>query len=83
MRLHQCPRCAWECFEKLRTHSYCINCNYYEVQAASVSRPAYMTKLSKPGKPIELTVIDNDRLITDFAHEAFPNKITAQSGRGK
>ena len=27
----QCSKCGWRSYEVLRTHSYCINCNYFEL----------------------------------------------------
>ena len=77
MSLHQCPRCTWECFEKLRTHSYCINCNYYEVKQAKLPKVSPQPPLpSKPNlaKVLELTVFDNEELITDFSFESQPKK---------
>jgi hypothetical protein len=75
MRLHQCPRCTWECFEKLKTHSYCINCNYFEVRKARLPRVSTMPPLpAAPARVLELTVIDNDELITDFAHDISQKK---------
>ena len=32
MNFYECPRCGWESLEKLRTYSYCINCNYNTVE---------------------------------------------------
>ncbi len=29
MRFCPCPRCGAEALEKLATHSYCFECNYY------------------------------------------------------
>jgi uncharacterized OB-fold protein len=28
MRLSECPRCGYESYEHLRSHSYCQECNY-------------------------------------------------------
>lgn len=28
MSIHYCPRCGEESFEKLRTHSHCLQCNF-------------------------------------------------------
>ena len=25
-----CPRCKFKSFERLKTHSHCVNCNYSE-----------------------------------------------------
>ena len=29
----KCPRCNWKTCERLRTHHYCANCNYNNVEA--------------------------------------------------
>ncbi len=31
-KFQNCPRCGEHGFEKLKTHSHCVNCNYYDVQ---------------------------------------------------
>jgi len=28
MHFHQCPRCGFNSYEQLKTHSYCYECNY-------------------------------------------------------
>ena len=32
MNFKDCPRCGWRALEKLKTYSYCINCNYNTVE---------------------------------------------------
>lgn len=32
----QCPRCGDFGLEKVATHSYCVNCNYYRIYDAEV-----------------------------------------------
>lgn len=30
-KFSDCPRCGERGFEKLRTHAFCVNCNYEEI----------------------------------------------------
>lgn len=80
MRMQQCPRCMWQCFEKLKTHSHCVNCNYFEVRKArlpKVSNPPPVLNEPAIARVLELSVIDNEELITDFSHDVPQRKMSA------
>lgn len=34
MSFQNCPRCGEQGYEKLRTHSHCVSCNYFDVREA-------------------------------------------------
>jgi len=78
MSMRKCPRCLWDCFEKLKTHSYCVNCNYYETRSVKLPRQSPLPPLpaapDAAAKTIELTVFENDELVTPLVHDAKPIK---------
>lgn len=80
MSMKQCPRCLWECFEKLKTHSHCVNCNYYEVRSVKLPQHSPLPPMPKAPeaatKTIELTVFESDELVTPLVHDSKPYKKT-------
>ncbi|MBI4402598.1 MAG: hypothetical protein HY537_00465 [Deltaproteobacteria bacterium] len=38
MGFRKCPRCGWNCLEKLKTHSHCVNCFYFPDEERQINR---------------------------------------------
>ena len=36
MNFYYCPRCGWKSLERLKTYSYCINCNFNTVEDKNI-----------------------------------------------
>lgn len=52
VRLGCCPRCGTGGFESLRSHSYCLDCNYMEIPESDemLVRPQWVLNFLKPPK---------------------------------
>lgn len=50
--LDTCPRCGSGGLEKLRTHSHCANCNYFEAKESS-SIESVLFKLDRVSELLE------------------------------
>ncbi len=35
LKLYKCPRCGERTFEKLKTHGYCLECNFNSIEGFS------------------------------------------------
>ena len=47
-----CPRCAVGGLERLKTHTYCVNCNYEEVGSSEIGAlPRWAIEALKTRKP--------------------------------
>lgn len=73
MQLLKCPRCEWECFEKLKSHSHCFNCNYFETRSVRLPKHSPLPPIPKHpsgiAREIELCVFDNEELITSCSYD--------------
>ncbi len=69
MYISKCPRCDEKSYEKLKTHSYCVCCNYspdlddcISLKADDLSIPQWATdaiKSEKSNKKISIEIKDN------------------------
>ena len=52
VRMGCCPRCGAGGFESLRSHSYCVECNYSEVSESDemLAIPKWVLEILKPAK---------------------------------
>lgn len=55
VRMHTCPRCGIGGFEKLKSHSYCVECNYSEARDSDefLAIPTWVIDFLKPRKKQE------------------------------
>lgn len=51
-RLETCPRCSSGSLEQLKTHSHCVNCNYFE-EKDSCSIESVLFSLNEAEKILE------------------------------
>lgn len=50
---HTCPRCRAGGLEVLKTHSYCVNCNYFDARESDecLALPRWAIETLKSAKP--------------------------------
>lgn len=62
VRMSGCPRCGAGGFESLRSHSYCVECNYAEIPTSEemLAIPKWVFELLKtPKKNVNKSECDN------------------------
>ena len=66
---HSCPRCGIGGFEKLRTHSHCVNCNYTEFSGSDemLAVPQWALDALKTVKPKSLV----NELLSESEEETY------------
>ena len=47
MNFFYCPRCGWKSLDMMKTHSYCANCNYNDVEDEPYEVPEHIKILAK------------------------------------